>query len=409
MEKLFKHNGTHSNLVRSKKIHQKKQIIRKLYFRGGLSNAELSKLLRLSTPKVNSLLGELIEDGIVKELGRGDSSGGRRPNMYGLYEDLFYVVGITMNISRTILSVFNSNNQEIGNPSIIPVSMQSDFHIFSRIRDQLELILGKAGIDKGKVLAVGIEQPGLFDQMKGINKTYFPEITNLSKEVGELFGLPVFINHDSKLRALAEKQFGLAQHVKNVLVLQVDWGVGMGIIMNGKLYFGKSGYSGEFGHMPVTDRGILCRCGKQGCVETLVSATAIVQQAQEGIRKGKPTMIRDLVRGKSGGIDISTVIDAANLGDQFAISLFSDAGYWLGKAMVSLIQVFNPGRIVIGGVVAEAAPFIGASIQQAINAFSNRDISNDTEIVFSELGRKAGLIGAAAYAMDSMASLNRSG
>jgi N-acetylglucosamine repressor len=404
MEKLFKNIGNQSQGVEQKKVSHKKQILKTLYFSGPMSNSELSKIIRLSTPKINSLLVDLIDDGLVKELGRGDSSGGRRPNIYGLVEDGFYVVGITININRTIISIFNSNNQEIGEPQYVPVRMQPDFGIFSAVNEMLDRILKEKKIEKRKILVLGIELPGLLNQKQGINKTYFPNILNLSGELRKVFGLPVYINHDSKLRAFAEQYFGLAKNKKNVLLLQVDWGLGLGIIINGKLYSGKSGYSGEFGHLPIVDNGVLCSCGKQGCLETIVSATAIARIARQGILNGKTSLIKELVNDDMDKIDISIIIEAANRGDQFAISIFSDVGYWLGKGIVYLIQIFNPELIILGGRVAEASQFIQAPIQQAIYTFSNRDISEDTEIKFSALGQKAGPLGAAAYALDKIAS-----
>ncbi len=399
MERFFSNNKNLSIGVGQKTVAQKRQVVRAFYFFGPMSNAELSKTLKLSVPKINNLLLDLIEDGLVNELGRGESRGGRRPNIYGLAEDRFYVVGISININRTIISIFNSNNKEVGTPVIIPVKIESDFEIFQSVSDALTDILTEKGIDKSSVLAVGVELPGLFNEEHGISKTYFPEIENLSSELEKIFRLPVFISHDSKLRAFTEQHFGLAKNKKNVLVVQADLGLGLGIIINGELYFGKSGYSGEFGHFPIVENGILCRCGKQGCLETIVSANAITRIVREGIENGQSSLIRELVYNPEQ-IDISTVIEAANRGDQFAISIFSDVGYWLGKGIVYLLQVFNPELIIVGGRISEASQFIIAPVQQAIYTFSNRDISDDTEIKFSALGQKAGPLGAAAYAVD---------
>lgn len=404
MEKLFRNSRNQSHGVEQKKIVFKKQILKTFYFHGSMSNSKLSGIIKLSTPKINSLLVELIDEGLVKELGRGDSSGGRRPNMYDLIDDSFYVVGITVNVNRTIISIFNSNNRMLDEHRVFQIKMQSDFEIFVQVNDELETMLLEHQIDKEKVLAVGIELPGLMNQKQDVNKTYFPEIENLSGKLKEVFNLPVFISHDAKLRAFAEQHFGLAKNKKNVLLLQVDWGLGLGIIINGKLYTGKSGYSGEFGHLPIVDNGVLCTCGKQGCLETIVSANAIARMAIQGIKSGNSSMIKELVQGDLGKIDISVIIEAAKRGDQFAISVFNEAAHWLGKGIVYLIQIFNPELIVIGGRVSEASDLISAPIQQAINTFSNRDISNDTVIKFSELGLKAGPMGAAAYAIDRIAS-----
>lgn len=409
MEKLFKNTETQSFAVESKKIGHKKQILRAIYFNGPLSNSELSKNINLSTPKINSLLVELIKEGLVEELGRGDSSGGRRPVIYGLIKEGFYVVGITINIARTIISIFNSNNELISGPHHFPIKMQSDITIFNRVNEMLEKVIADSNIPFSKILVAGIELPGLINLKQGINKTYFPNIDNLFDELRKIFGIPVYFNHDSKVRTFAEQHFGLAKGRKNVLMLQADWGLGLGIIVNGKLYSGKSGYSGEFGHLPIVDNGVLCACGKQGCLETMVSAVAIARMAKEGLQKGNLSLIKHLVQNDLEKIDISIVVQAANQGDQFAISIFTEAGYWLGRGIAYLIQIFDPELIIIGGRVAEASQFILAPIQQAINTFSNRDISNNTEIKFSELGSNAGTVGVAAYALEKLSITRKSG
>lgn len=403
MDKLFKNRGIQSQTVEQKNIAQKKQILRAIYFNGPMSNSDLARQIKLSTPKINSLLMELMDEGLVKDLGRGDSSGGRRPNIYGLVEDGFYVVGITINTKRTVISVFNSSNTEVSGPHYYPIKIQSDLGIFVQVNEKLEEVIRESNIPAEKILVAGIEFPGLVNLSKGINKTYFPGVDNLLDELKKIFGVPVYFNHDAKVRTFAEQHFGLAKGKKNVLMLQVDWGLGLGIIVNGKLYAGKSGFAGEFGHLPIVENGALCACGKQGCLETMVSAIAIARQAREAIQNGQSSLIRDLVEGDLDRIDISVVIKAANAGDQFAISLFSEVGKWLGRGIAYLIQIFNPELIIIGGQVAVASSFILAPIQQAIQIYSNRDIANDTEICFSKLGGKAGPMGAAAYALEQIA------
>jgi DNA-binding Lrp family transcriptional regulator len=156
MENLIKKTGTQSQAIEEKKTGHKKHILHALYFNGPLSNSELSKLIKLSTPKINSLLMEMINDGLVKDLGRGDSSGGRRPNIYGLVDDGFYVAGITININRTIISIFNSNNQEVSGPHYFPIKMQSDLEIFRQVNEKLEQVVHESHIERNKILVAGI-------------------------------------------------------------------------------------------------------------------------------------------------------------------------------------------------------------------------------------------------------------
>ncbi len=402
MENLFKNSGLQSEAVELKKRGHQKRILRAIYFNGPLSNSELSKQIKLSTPKINSLLLELIENGLIEDLGRGNSSGGRRPNIYGIVKNSFYVIGITINVHRTIISVFNSSNIDISGPQYFPIKMQSDLNIFNRVNEKMIEVLRKFNISRQKVLVIGIEIPGLINRKEGISKTYFPEVPNLSEKLRAIFGIPVFFEHDTKIRTFAEQHFGLAKEKKNVLMLQADWGLGLGIVIDKKLYIGESGYSGEFGHLPIVDNGVLCSCGKQGCLETIVSANAIARMAREGIENGNSSLIKSLVNNDLSKIEISVVIQAANSGDQFAISIFNNVGHWLGRGIAYLLQIFNPELIIIGGRVADANQFILTPIQQAIQTYSNRDISNNTEIKISELGLKAGPIGIAAYALEKL-------
>lgn len=401
MEFLFRNNKQMQG-VELKKVSQQKQIVRSLYFNGPESNAVLSRDLGLSTPKINSLLQEMIHRGTVLELGQGDSSGGRRPVMYGLAPDAFYVVGITINVNYSVIVIFNSQNREVSGPHYFPVKMERDFALFERLNHHLQEKLESDGIAPDKVIAVGMEFPGLVHQVRKINKTYFPAIGDLHQRLGTLFGVPVFFDNDARMRTFAEQHFGLARGKQHVLMVHCDWGIGMGLIINGQPYGGKSGFSGEFGHIPMVDNGILCTCGKIGCLETIASVPSIARQAREGVEKGNSSLILSLVDDDQERITTGTVIEAARLGDQFSISILTNAGFWLGKGIAHLIQVFNPELIIIGGKVAEAGQFMLAPIQQAIFTYTNSDISSDTEILFSVLGVRAGAIGAAAFALEKL-------
>jgi N-acetylglucosamine repressor len=402
MNTLYK-NSSQSQGVELKNIGHKKQIIRTIYFKGPVSSAELTRSIQLSTPKINSLLQELISEGFVNELGQGDSSGGRRPAIYGLVEDSFYLIGITINIYRTVISVFNANNQIISGSHFVSVPMQREFAMFNSINEKVQEILQQLNLDISLVIGAGIEMPGLVNQEEGMNKTYFPEITNLHERIGEIFGFPVFFDNDARMRTFAEQHFGLAQDRRNVLMVHADWGIGLGLILNGQLYTGKSGFSGEFGHIPMIENGELCHCGKRGCLEAVASVAAVARKAKQGIARGNTSLMLNMAHNDMQKIDTNLVMKAACAGDQFSISLLAEVGRWLGKGIACLIQVFNPELIIIGGSLAGAGQFMEAPIRQAIFTYSNPDISTDTELKFSIMGAKAGTIGAAAFALDQLA------
>jgi predicted NBD/HSP70 family sugar kinase len=243
--------------------------------------------------------------------------------------------------------------------------------------------------------------PGLIDSKNGINKTYFPIDKPLAAIFSEKFELPVLIENDAKARAFAELRFGGARNMKNVLVLHLDWGLGLGIIVNGKLYKGKNGFSGEFGHLPMVENGVLCKCGKQGCLETIASGTAIARMAREGIKAGRSSMLSTLVQEDLDKIETQTVVQAAVSGDQYTISILANVGFWLGKGLAYLIQIFNPELIILGGRMAEANQFLLTPVQQAIHTFCNPDLGNEIQIRFSELGSNAAIQGIAAMVLEN--------
>jgi predicted NBD/HSP70 family sugar kinase len=222
----------------------------------------------------------------------------------------------------------------------------------------------------------------------------------------EKFGMEVLIENDAKTRAFAELRFGLARSKKNALVIHLDWGVGLGIIVNGKLYKGRDGFAGEFGHLPMVDNGLLCKCGKQGCLETIASGTAIARMAKEGIKTGRSSFLGNLIDPDQENNEIRNVVQAATMGDQYSISILANVGHWLGKGFAYLIQIFNPELIILGGRMSEANQFILPPIQQAIQIFCNPELGNEVEIKVSELGSQAGIQGVAALFLEHILDKN---
>jgi glucokinase-like ROK family protein len=358
------------------------------------------RYIKLSTPKIISLLNELKEEGLIEELGQGSSSGGRRPNLYGNKEDAFYVVSISINIYKTSVTVFNAKNQKIIDERILPITISTGTDIIDPIVEFTESIIRETQIPRDQFLGIGIEMPGLVDAETGINKTYLISNVPVGDLFRERFAMEVLIENDAKTRAFAELRFGAARSKRNVLAIHIDWGIGMGIIVNGKLYKGRDGFAGELGHLPMLDNGILCKCGKQGCLETIASGTAVARLVIEEMKAGRSSMLGQLVDEDLEKIEIRKVVQAATMGDQYSISILANAGQWIGKGLAYLIQIFNPELIILGGRMSEAHQFILPPIQQAIHIFCNLELANGIQIKVSELGRQAGAQGVAALLLE---------
>lgn len=391
-------NDNEMNVVEMKNNSQKRKIIKNLFLHGAMTNTDLGKFVKLSTPKIISLLNELKEEGIIEELGQGNSSGGRRPNLYGNKEDAFYIIGISINLYKTSVSIFNAKNQKVTEDQILTLTISHGTNIIDPIVAFTQNVIGENQIPREKILGIGIEMPGMVDSATGINKTYMVSGQPVAEIFSQKFGLKVIIENDAKARAFAELRFGLAHSKKNVLAIHLDWGIGLGIIVNGKLYKGRDGFAGEFGHLPMVDNGILCRCGKRGCLETVASGTAIARLAKEGIETGHSSFLAGLA--DDNGSEIKKVIQAATMGDQYSITMLANIGHWLGKGLAYLIQIFNPELIILGGPMAEANQYILPPIQQSIQAFCIPELGNEIQIKVSELGSQAGILGVAALFLE---------
>ncbi|NLX67141.1 MAG: ROK family protein, partial [Bacteroidales bacterium] len=169
--------------------------------------------------------------------------------------------------------------------------------------------------------------------------------------------------------------------------------LGIGIIIEGKPYYGKSGFSGEFGHFPIFDNEILCHCGKKGCLETEASGLAVHRMVLERISKGESTLLTELVKDINK-LTLTDIIKATNMEDPLCIEIVEEVGYKLGRYIAGLINIFNPELVIIGGQVAETDGFIMLPIRSSIRKHSLNLVNKDTRIVTSKLKSKAGIIGA---------------
>jgi len=388
--------------VGSKKNSLKLLILKELYHNGCKSIPELSKKIHLSTPTITRAIDDLISNEFLIEEGIGNSSGGRRPSLYGLNPSARYVLGIDISRFYISLGLFDFNNQPVNEIKIIPEGLETTSDILTVLKGHVKEFIKETGIDEKKLMGIGIALPGLIDLNTGISYSYLHDDQPASKQFENILGHPVFVENDTTVMALGEQAFGLAQGKQNVLCLNIGSGIGLGLILNGKLYKGTSGYAGEFGHIQVDPEGELCYCGKIGCLETLASGKTMIKKARKAIENGATTSISKIVNHDVSKISIETVLQAAQLGDQFAISSLSDIGEHLGRGIAVLIHLFNPELIIIGGEMTKADNYIIDPIQQNLNKFTIAKIRRDAQIVISGLGKNAGLMGAVALVMEKV-------
>ncbi len=389
--------------VEKKRYVQQIRIAKVLYTEGPQTTSKLCKRLKISAPNMMTILGEMVDKKVVEKKGQGESIGGRKPDLYGVTSDSFYVMGIEMGIYKTRIAIYDAENKQVTDVEDYSIELNNDPETLGLIADTINSFISRSGVDRKKLLGIGISMPGLIDSVNGINYTHLNcnegAFANLLEEK---IGRPVFIENDANAMALAEFRLGCAKEKKNILVMYLDWGIGLGMVLDGKLYRGASGFAGEFSHIPMVENGLLCQCGKLGCMETVSSGTTILQMAKKGVKEGKTSIVLEGDRSNSNYLVLKNVIKAALNGDQYAINILDETGKNLGKGISILIQLLNPELIVLCGKLAESGELITTPIQQGINTYAMKQIRERTNVVVSNFGSEIGMFGALAVVMENI-------
>ncbi len=395
MEKTFLKELNEDTIsgVAYKNFKLKKSIVSRLANTGNATIGDLCEEMKLSTPKITNLLGELMRDSWVQEYGKVDSTGGRRPNQYGLAPDSGYFIGV--DVRKFHINIGLSDLQK----NLVKVAERVPYHL-TNTPDSLEELcafindfIAGLPVPRQKILGAGINLSGRINYATGYSYSFFYfDEEPLSRIIESRVGIPVFLENDSRAMAYGEYCAGAVNGEKDVLFLNLDHGIGLGIVMNGQLYYGKSGFSGEFGHIPLFRNEIICHCGKKGCLETEASGWALTRMFREKIGQGSSSV---LTGNKSlEEIQFEDIIAAANSDDMLAIELIGEIGENLGKGIALLINLFNPELVILGGSLAETEEYIRLPVKSAINKYSLSLVSNDTQLKMSKLGERAGVMGA---------------
>lgn len=376
-------------------------IIKELYFESDQSCAELSEKLGKSIPSVTKALLDLIHEQKVVSRGEAASGGGRPPQVFALPTESNFVVAVAMDQLATRITILNMHNDFVAEPAMMELNLMNDDSALGKLENFINRYIKKSGIDPNKIIGVGIGMPGFVNNREGINYSYLPTgKKSLKQYLRESIGLPLWIDNDSSLVALCELRFGKARNKESVMVVNIGWGIGLGMILNGRIFRGYNGYAGELSHIPMSDKGKLCICGKRGCLETEASLLSVAGKVIEEINKGQVSTILSKKSMHLAAMG-DAILEAAIKGDQFSIDQLDEMGFKIGKAIAILIHIIDPQTIILSGRGALVGNMLLAPIQNSLNKYCIPRLSANTEFTISEFGKEAELIGAAALVMEN--------
>lgn len=397
--------GFGDHKVSPKQISYKKTVLSYFASNGNATIPDLSKELNVSVPKVTALVNELIQEGHLREFGKIESTGGRKPNLFGLAPDSAFFVGVDVKQSHINIALSDSRKNLVQVAERLPYKLDNTRESLDQLCGQINAFIAGLSVPKDKILGLGMNLSGRINYATGYSYSFFFfDEQPLSQIIESKVGLPVFLENDSRAMAYGEFSSGVVGKERDVLFLNLDYGIGVGIMIDGQLYYGKSGYAGEVGHIPIFDNELICHCGKKGCLETEASGWALTRMFREKLLEGSSSVVTLNVL-QPQDVQMDDIIQAAKKDDVLAIELIAKVGENLGRGIAFLINVFNPELVILGGSLATTEEYIGLPIKTAINKYSLSLVNNDTQLKMSVLGERAGLIGACLLVRNRMLSL----
>lgn len=375
------------------------KVFRIIQKEGPIERKEIQHLSNLSWGAVSQFTTVMLSADIIRQDFHPSGKVGKNPSMLTINTEDNYVVGVDFDFKsiRAVLLDLEGNIIKSRVAAIIDGSRIIDI-LLNTLDDTLSEVLGKKNI-----LTIGISTQGNIDEEKGIALylTFDPSWRNLNLKqiVEDHFQIQTFVFHDPDCILIAEKYFGDAfcNDLKNVITLNMNYGVGMSLMIDSKIYNSEGGRHGELGHTTVVPNGALCSCGKRGCLEAYASKVGIINRFIEAVNNGNKTIVNV---EDSFGINYETIRDAAKKGDPLCTDLFIQAGEFLGQSFSSLASIFNPDVIILFGEFANDR----ALYKDVMEKIFNNDLypGSKTKLFYSELGGSATSQGAAFFALDKV-------
>ncbi len=382
-------------------------ILNTLYKDAPLSRASLAAQTGLNKATVSSMVKDLLTLGFVRELGIDASSTdvGRPAINLEPNADAGYMIG--MEIGVDFISVIIANFAV----EIISRRYENTTKLYNRqaVLDRALFLLQESYDQVVKLerplFGIGIGVPGLVDVTNG-KLLFAPNMgwqdVPLKEMVAAKYNVPVFVANEANLAALGENQFGAGMNSRFMVYLSSDVGLGGGIVLNGKLLHGATGFAGEVGHMTVERNGRPCNCGNHGCWETVAGRQALFRRIEEAISNGESSWITSQISSDFHRLSIPMIVEAANQGDQVAITALRETAEWLGIGIAGLLNVINPEQVILGGPLSAAAEFILPVIRETINRRTWSWVQEKVEIVIAKHGEDAAVIGCIAIVFQNV-------
>ncbi|MES1220058.1 MAG: ROK family protein [Bacteroidota bacterium] len=401
-------NGEGLSGVAFKDQNRKKNAIAHLSAKGESTIPELADLLNISVPKTTDLITELLEEGLVKDTGRKTEGLGRKAAIYSLNPDSCYFLGVEIRKYKINIGLMSFSANIIDSALDIPFAFLDTDESLDAIIKEIHKFLGQISVSKEKIVGLGLSMAGRINvKTSEILSIYHFGNAPVKSKLEDEFGLPVYLDNDSRTLAYGEYnfgQYGLPYNEKNACVVNLDYGIAIGIFADGRPVYGASGYAGEIGHIPMFNNEKICFCGKKGCLETEASGLALIDYLIRKMKEGSSSRLQQVL-AKKGFLELEDILEAVKFGDNLAIEGVTEIAYNLGKGLAVAINLLNPELIVLGGMLSGFGELLLLPVKTSIMQHSLSLVNNDTRIALSSINQRAALPGCCLLVRDKILGL----
>jgi glucokinase-like ROK family protein len=367
----------------------------------GISRSDLADQMGLTRAAVTLIVNDLLENGVILEAESRSTPNGRPPVVLEINPKRGLVAAVDMGASHLSIALADFSAKII-NETYLPFDIKQGPHVcLAEVSRNLRQLLEQSGVNNSQLMALGVGVPGPVITEAGIVMS--PPIMPgwdgylIRESLQKEWGCPVSLNNDAELGALGEWAYGAGRGEQNLAFIKVGSGIGAGLIINQQIYSGTTGSAGEIGHLTIDENGPLCSCGNHGCMEAFAGGHAIANQAKKMVESGKRTLLSTIPINELTARDVAK---AARRGDLPSQDIIIRAGTIIGIAIAGLVNLFNPGAVIIGGGVAEAGDLLTTSIRQAVRERSLRASEQSVHITTAMLGKRSSLMGATVQAIN---------
>ena len=357
------------------------------------SIGEIAEECSISVPTTTKFIKSLVDSGVVRELGRHHKAGGRMPQMFSLCPSLGHVVGVDIRRNGYYFGIMDFS----GEMNAISPFKQYEFNEDTSAEEfakDLRQSLAAMNVSIAKILYIVISVPGRVNNATGESYNFFrKEQKTATETISSIVGARVSLDNDSRLMCYGEYiDRGLLEH-RNILYINIGWGLGMGMILDGQLYYGANGFSGELGHIPIFDNEIFCHCGKKGCLETEASGSAAYRQLKIRHAAGARSTLSHLIE-KGETITSEMLARAVREGDMLMIEITEELGSQLGKGLAAMINVLNPELVILGGPISLSGDHLLMSTVNSTRKYSINIVNKATTIILGSDNEDIAIYGA---------------